>query len=136
MGSNDAMNRLIRESRSAPTFPASAGSNVINNALREAAGLDVDDDQADDQPAPQLPTLGGSDYGLRHEEPPPGVDESEWEAWIYRKGRVLKLLDQHGRLPGEDGYDRASTGPAIPATYDMAAAVKARRQRWRNLTGL
>jgi hypothetical protein len=136
MPNDDLMNNIIRNTRSAPRFDLSTTSNAeVNRMLRQAAGYDTPEPTPKPQEPPQLPKLGGSDYGLKDEEPPPGVNEDEWERWVY-KGRVIRLLDQAGRLPGEPGYDRATTGPGGPDSYDLAAAVKARRDRWRNLTGI
>jgi hypothetical protein len=134
MSSNDPMNDLIRNSRSYPTFDASTvSSDTINRALREAAGIDQPPPQPA-QPTPQLPALGGSDYHLADDEPLPAAEPKEWERWIYRR-RVISLLDQQGRLPGEAGYDRATTGPGNPDSFNMTAAVAARRNRWRQRTG-
>jgi hypothetical protein len=113
----------------------------INRALREAAGLGP-------APEPQQPgrqqqpgadprtasrhLLAEAASGVRDAEPIPGVDaEAKWDEWIWSRP-VVTLLDQQGRLPGERGFDAATTGMALQQAWDVEQAIDTRRHRWQN----
>jgi uncharacterized protein YqcC (DUF446 family) len=146
MSSNDAMNQLIRTSRSAPTFDASASPETINAAIREAAGYPPMEPQPRSrQSATSTPTSGTdprthtrqllavATAQLRDSEPLAGIASvREWDQWVYSRA-VAPLLDQDGRLPGEHGYSPSEAASIIGADFDMDTAMAARRQRWQAL---
>jgi hypothetical protein len=111
----------------------------INRSIREARGLpgpdlDTDPDPGQPAPTPDPRTIRGrllatAASEIRSAEPTAGVDsEREWGSWAWSR-RVAGLLDQNGRLPGERGYNPATTGPASQS-FHLGQAIDARRQRW------
>jgi hypothetical protein len=126
---SEHINAQLREVRARTFSPEDAAG--INAALREAAGIEPAAQAAPTPEQPKLPSLGGSDYALKDDEPLP-VEPEKWDAFIHRR-RVIRLLDRNGLLPGEPGYRLDTTGPVDPDHFDMAAAVEARRRRWRSL---
>jgi hypothetical protein len=134
---SEHINAQLREVR-ARSFSADDHAG-INAALREAAGRDP-------SPEPQQPgrsqqpttdprtasrrLLSEAASGIRDSEPVPGLGPARaWDEWVWSRP-VVTLLDQQGRLPGERGYDAGTTGLALEQTWDVDAAIDARKQRW------
>jgi hypothetical protein len=128
---SDAINQAIRATRGDPIDLSNP--DAVNQAIRRAAGRD---------PGPAAPERRAGarftrdEYRVRHGEPAPGHSTlADWNQWAWR--RASGLLDQHGRLPGEDGYDPASSGRGdTPGGYDPVQAIVARKRRWRERDAL
>jgi hypothetical protein len=126
---SDAINQAIRSARGNPLDLSDTAA--VNAAIRVAAGR---------APAPAARSTGRpftpDEYRVRHGEPAPGqATLAAWNRWAWQ--RAAGLLDQHGRLPGEDGYDAASSGRGDnPDAYDPVPAIVARKRRWRDRDAL
>jgi hypothetical protein len=102
MGNNDWMNDQLRALTGTKVNSDEAGAE-INAALRG-------------QPSPSRVKQGKTKVDP---EPPPTSNIKEWQTWA---AGVEGLLDDQGRMPGEQGYTR-------PAT-DSFSAKGRRNGRW------
>jgi hypothetical protein len=129
---SDAINTTIRAARGDPVDFSDPGA--INAAIRRAAGRDPGPAAAPERPAGARFTR--DEYRVRHGEPAPGHSTlADWNQWAWR--RASGLLDRHGRLPGEGGYDPASSGRSdTSGGYDPVQAIVARKRRWRDRDAL